>query len=31
VAPSYGESGLKVVLDANALTLTGLEKILLVD
>jgi hypothetical protein len=31
VAPSYAESGLKVVLDANALAIVGPQKILLVD
>lgn len=30
-APSYAQSGLKVKMEANALTLTGPEKILLVD
>ena len=30
-APSYAQSGLKVTLNANALTITGTQKILLVD
>ncbi len=30
-APSYAQSGLKVTLDADALTITGAQKILLVD
>ena len=30
-APSFAQSGLKVTLDANALTITGPQKILLVD